>query len=103
MKSYAAEFAGTFTLCFIGQGTICTLSLIGSPDLLAIAAAHGLALGVMITALGATSGAHFNPAVTLGFLVTRRQPLPSAIRYVVAQLLGAVAASALLAGVFPEP
>jgi len=103
-KSYAAEFIGTFTLCFIGQGAICTLNLLGGSgaDLLPIAAAHGLALCVMVSALGAVSGGHFNPAVTFGFLVTGRQKLPSAIAYALSQLLGAVAASALLAGMFPE-
>jgi len=63
--------------------------------------AHGLALAVMISALGAASGAHFNPAVTFGFLVTKRLGLSSAIAYWIAQLLGAVVASALLAWVFP--
>ena len=61
-----------------------------------------LALCVMVSALGAVSGGHFNPAVTFGFLVTGRQKLPSAIAYALSQLLGAVAASALLAGMFPE-
>lgn len=102
-KSYWAEFLGTFTLCFIGQGAICALNLLGGSgaDLLTIAVAHGLALSVMISALGAVSGGHFNPAVTLGFVVTGRQSVPSAVAYWVAQLVGAVVASAILAAVFP--
>jgi len=102
-KSYWAEFVGTFTLCFIGQGAIVTLALAGGSagDLLAIAVAHGLALSVMISALASTSGGHFNPAVTFSFLITGRHSLQSTIAYWVSQLLGAVAASALLAGIFP--
>jgi MIP family channel proteins len=101
-KSYWAEFLGTFTLCLIGEGAICTQQLIGGGGgLLAVAVAHGLALAVMISAFGAVSGGHFNPAVTMGFLVTGKQSLGSAIRYWISQLLGAVVASALVAASFP--
>jgi MIP family channel proteins len=103
-KSYWAEFLGTFTLCFAGQGAIVMQQAAGTNNLLVIAVAHGLALAVMISALGAWSGAHFNPAVTLGFWVTRRMSLTSAITYWVSQLLGAIAASFLLRAVVPgEP
>jgi MIP family channel proteins len=103
MKSLWAEFLGTFTLCFIGQGAICVNQMVGAsgPGLVGIAIAHGLALAVMISALGAVSGGHFNPAVTLGFVVTGRQSLGSMIGYWTAQLGGAVVASVLLARVFP--
>ena len=104
VKSYWAEFLGTFTLCFAGQGTICAQQMMGpaGPGLLGIAVAHGLALAVMISAFGATSGGHLNPAVTFGFLVTGRQSVPSALAYWVSQLLGAVVASFALAAVFPD-
>jgi len=103
-KSYWAEFLGTFTLCFAGQGAIVMQQAAGTNNLLVIAVAHGLALAVMISALGAWSGAHFNPAVTLGFWFTRRMSLTSAITYWVSQLLGAIAASFLLRAVVPgEP
>lgn len=104
-RSWWAEFVGTFALCFIGQGAVCAHYLSGSPEsgLLAIAVAHGLALATMISALGATSGGHFNPAVTLGFLITGKQSPGSAVAYWVSQLLGAVAASFLLRGMLaPE-
>jgi MIP family channel proteins len=103
-KSYWAELLGTFTLCFAGQGAIVMQAAAGTNSLLVIAVAHGLALAVMISALGAWSGAHFNPAVTLGFWITRRISLTSAITYWVSQLLGAIAASFLLRAVVPgEP
>jgi len=103
-KSYWAEFLGTFTLCFAGQGAIVMQQAAGTNNLLVIAVAHGLALAVMISALGTWSGAHFNPAVTFGFWITRRISLTSAITYWVSQLLGAIAASFLLRAVVPgEP
>ncbi len=102
-KSYWAEFLGTFTLCFAGQGAIVVQHLTGAgpAGLLSVAMAHGLALAVMISALGATSGGHFNPAVTFGFVVTGRQSWTSAITYWISQLLGALAASFLLRSVLP--
>ncbi len=100
-KSYWAEFLGTFTLCFIGQGAVIMQQASGGDSLLVVAVAHGLALATMISALGAWSGAHFNPAVTLGFVITRRMSLTSAITYWVSQLVGAIAASFLLRSVMP--
>jgi len=100
-KSYWAEFLGTFGLCFIGQGAIVMQQAAGTNSLLVVAAAHGLALAVMISALGQWSGAHFNPAVTMGFVVTRRMSLTSAITYWVSQLAGAIAASFLLRAIVP--
>lgn len=103
LKSWWAEFLGTFTLCFAGQGAILTHVLTGDPGsgLLPIAVAHGLALAVMISAFGAISGGHLNPAVTIGFLVTGKQSIASTIRYWIAQTLGAVVASFLLRIIYP--
>jgi MIP family channel proteins len=100
-KSYWAEFLGTFTLCFIGQGSVVMQQAAGTGNLLVVAVAHGLALAVMISALGVWSGAHFNPAVTMGFVETRRMSLTSAVTYWLSQLAGAIAASFLLRSVLP--
>jgi MIP family channel proteins len=103
LRSYWAEFVGTFTLCFIGQGAVCAVAITGGDaGLLIVAIAHGLALATMISALGVASGGHFNPAVTFGFVVTGKQSLPSAVAYWVSQLLGALVASFLLRGVVPS-
>lgn len=96
-----AEFIGTFALVFVGGASIMLAKDTGSPaGLLEIALAHGLILAVMVSALMRISG-HFNPAVTAGFLVTRRiEPMMAAV-YVVAQLIGAILAAYLLKWTFP--
>ena len=97
-----AEFIGTFALIFIGAGAIVADKVMGGTvGLTGIALAHGLAIATMVSALGAVSGGHFNPAVTFGFLVTRRIAVSSAAVYVAAQLLGAVVAAAILKGTAP--
>ena len=92
-----AEFIGAFTLVFIGVGAIAV-----GGDLTAVALAHGLAIGVMASAVGHISGAHFNPAVTFGFLVTRRIVPALAGIYMAVQLAGAVAAALLVKWIFPD-
>lgn len=91
-KKLAAEFIGTFTLIFIGAGSIMN----GKADLLGIALAHGLAIAVMVCAFAAISGAHFNPAVSFGMLVARRINLNTFFSYLVAQLSGAAVAALAL-------
>src|SRR2546427_4621129 len=93
-----AEFIGAFTLIFIGAGAIIST---GGTDLVVIALAHGLAIGVMASAFAHISGGHFNPAVTLGALVGRQISLRLAFVYWVSQLLGATVAAVALLGVFP--
>jgi MIP family channel proteins len=107
MQKFFAELVGTFTLIFIGVGSICAdqyLRASGQPGvgLLGIAAAHGLAIGIMVTAVGHISGGHLNPAVTIGFWVTRRLSTLHAIFYWIAQLVGASAAAYLLIAIVPD-
>jgi MIP family channel proteins len=102
-----AEFIGTFTLIFIGAGSICADQYLkttgqGGVGLLGIAVAHGLAFGIMITAVGHISGGHLNPAVTIGFWVTKRLGTLQSLLYWVAQLLGGVAAALLLTLIVPD-
>jgi MIP family channel proteins len=104
-QKLVAEFIGTFALIFFGAGAICVdfhLRSTGGLGLLAIALAHGLAIAIMVSALGHVSGGHFNPAVTIGFWVTRRLSTLDSLAYWGAQLLGAAAAAFLLKLVMPE-
>jgi aquaporin Z len=111
-----AEFVGTFALIFVGAGSIMALTtqfepaingpaaqnVYGGLTLVAIAFAHGLVIAVMVSAVGHISGGHFNPAVTLGFVVTRRIAPTLAVVYLSLQFLGATAAAALLRWFFSE-
>jgi MIP family channel proteins len=94
-----AELVGAFTLVFIGGGA----GIAAGSDLVAVALANGLAIGIMVSNLGHISGGHFNPAITLGFVVTRRITLPLAAAYWVAQFVGAVLAAILLRFLFHKP
>ena len=93
-----AEFVGAFTLIFIGGGA----GIISHSDIVAIALANGLAIGIMVTNLGHISGGHFNPAITLGFVVTRRITPALAAVYWFSQLLGAVCAAFILRYLFTQ-
>jgi aquaporin TIP len=111
-----AEFVGTFALIFVGAGSILALTTQLEPairsaqdqgvwnavTLVSVAFAHGLAIAAMVSAVGHISGGHFNPAVTLGFLVTRRIAPTLALVYWSVQLLGATAAAGLLRWFFSE-
>jgi MIP family channel proteins len=102
LRRCVAEFIGAFTLTFVGVGAIVTVAGIHDPSLIGIALAHGLAIGIMVSALGHISGGHFNPAVTLGFLVTRRiQPLLG-LAYWAVQLAGAALAALLVKVLLPR-
>jgi MIP family channel proteins len=100
-----AEFIGTFALIFFGVGSICMEQFqhgVGGPGLLGIALAHGLAIGIMVSALGHVSGGHFNPAVSIGFWVTKRISTLDVILYWAAQIAGGIAAAYLLKIIVPE-
>src|SRR6476661_992053 len=98
-QKFVAEFLGTFALTFFGAGSICAdryLQGSGGVGLLGIALAHGLAIAIMVSALGHISGGHFNPAVSIGFWVTKRASTVDVILYWTAQLGGAIVAAFLL-------
>ncbi|MBA4190735.1 MAG: aquaporin [Planctomycetaceae bacterium] len=101
-RRLVAEMIGTFILVFAGTGAIVSNDLTGAVTHPGIALTFGLVVLAMIYALGDVSGAHLNPAVTIGFVFAGRFPAREAAPYAVAQTLGAVAASLLLRGLFPE-
>ncbi len=96
LRRSVAEFVGAFTLIFIGGGA----GIVSGQDIVAVALANGLAIGIMVSNLGHISGGHFNPAITLSFLATRRVSMRIAVFYWVAQFGGAVVAAAILRGLF---
>ncbi|MCU0425914.1 MAG: aquaporin [Candidatus Kapabacteria bacterium] len=104
VKPLIAEFIGTFALVFIGVLAVQSVNIVQAPNGLAnlasIGLAHGLTIAVMVAALGAVSGGHFNPAVTSAFMATGRiAPITGAL-YVAAQLAGASLAGFLISGLF---
>ena len=103
LRVLLAEALGTFYLCFAGIAAIlCTAPPISAGGgLVAIALAHGLALSIAVNNFGGISGAHVNPAVTMGMLVTGRIKAPLALLYVVAQMLGASIAAMTCREIFP--
>jgi MIP family channel proteins len=97
LRRGVAEFIGTFALIFVGAG-----SLGFARTLTDVALAHGLVIAVFASAFGLISGGHFNPAITLGLLVTRRIAPALALVYWLVQFAGAAAAALLLKWVLPS-
>lgn len=100
-RKLVAEFIGTFALIFMGAGSIIVFGG-GQADLVAIALAHGLAIALMVSALGHISGGVFNPAVAVGLWATRRLDTITTVAYIAAQLVGATAAAFALKSLFPD-
>ncbi len=98
LRPVVVEAIGPFALVFIGAGAIIAT---GGKDLVAIALAHGLAIGLMVAAAGHISGGVYNPALTVGLVLGRRLSLPKGAVYIVAQLMGATIAALALKGLFP--
>jgi aquaporin Z len=99
VRRLGAEFLGTFVLVFVGCGAAILDAGNKGIDFLGVALAFGVAVMVMVYAVGAISGGHFNPAVTLGLAVARRFPWADVIAYVVTQVIAAIVAALILLGV----
>src|SRR5437879_9370021 len=111
-----AEFVCTFAFVFVGAGSVLAIAKALAPaivnaqaldvyvglTLVGVALANGVAIAVMVSAVGHISGGHLNPAVTLGFFVTRRIAPSLAIVYWSMQFTAAAAAGALLRWLYPE-
>ena len=101
-KKLTAEFLGTFALVFAGTGAIVVNETSGGAiTQVGIALTFGLIVLAMIYTLGDISGAHINPAVTIGFWVARRFPVAEVLPYIVSQCAGALAASLSMRFLFP--
>ncbi|NXC11572.1 AQP2 protein, partial [Orthonyx spaldingii] len=100
-KAVFAEFLATLVFVLFGLGSALNWPSAPAPSTLQIALAFGLAIGTLVQALGHVSGAHINPAVTLGCLLGSQLSLLRALFYVVAQLLGGVVGAAILHKITP--
>lgn len=98
-----AEFIGTFTLIFIGAGAGALIGGAGPSGLVGVALAHGLVVFVFACAYGPISGAHVNPAVTVGVLAAGAMKLADAVAYIAVQILAGVIAAELLRFVLGGP
>ena len=100
-QRWAAEGLGTFTLVFAGTGAVVTNDVSGGAVThVGVAITFGLVVMALIYAVGDVSGAHFNPAVTIGFWLSRRLPGRAVPGYLLSQVAGALAASLLLRAMF---
>ena len=101
MKKLLAEFLGTLGMVFAGTGALVVNDQTGTLGHAGVALTFGLIVLAMIYCFGDVSGAHMNPAVTIGFAAAGRSEWRTVPGYIAAQLLGALAASGLLKFLFP--
>lgn len=103
MKNYIAEIIGTFSMIFCGCGAMVINDFTGGtithPG---VAITWGLIVMAMIYAFGDISGAHFNPAVSVGFAIAKKFSWNEVPKYIISQFIGAISASLLLLYLFPE-
>lgn len=102
MRNYIAEYLGTFMMIFAGTGAMIINDVSGGAIThVGVALTWGMIVAAVIYSIGDISGAHLNPAVTIGFAVAKRFPVKEVIPYIISQLAGAFSASLLLAWLFP--
>ena len=100
MKKYLAELVGTFVLTFLGCGAAVALGCgADTASVVGTAIAFGLAVVAMAYTIGGISGCHINPAITLGCFLSGRMNAKDCGMYMVFQVIGAILAAALLAGI----
>ena len=100
-KRLLSEAFGTFWIVFAGTGAIVVSDTSGVIPHVGVAIVFGLVVFAMISALGDISGAHFNPAVTIGFYLAKRFPGSTVLPYISSQIVGALVASLVLHALFP--
>jgi aquaporin NIP len=101
-RALGAEAIGTFALVFAGAGAVMVDAKTGALGHVGVALTFGLVIAAMIYAVGHISGAHFNPAVSFAFALTRHFPWARAGAYSLAQLAGALLAAGLLRGLLGD-
>lgn len=102
MRNYIAEYLGTFMMIFAGTGAMIINDVSGGAIThVGVALTWGMIVAAVIYSIGDISGAHLNPAVTIGFAVAKRFPVKEVTPYIISQLAGAFSASLLLAWLFP--
>jgi len=98
VRALIVEFLGPFALVFAGAGAIIQT---GGQNLVAIAFAHGLAIGLFVAAAGHVSGGVYNPAIAVGLVVARKLAPARAAGFIVAELLGGTVAALFLKAIYP--
>ncbi|MEZ0241094.1 MAG: MIP/aquaporin family protein [Chloroflexota bacterium] len=95
-RKYLAELVGTFLFLTIGYSSVAALGVADVPNLLVVPFAFGFGLLAAIFAVGHISGGHFNPAVTVAAVLDKRIETTDAIGYILAQVIGAIAAAVIV-------
>jgi aquaporin Z len=102
-RKYLAELVGTFLFLTIGYASVAAAGAGSAPGLLVVPFAFGLGLLAAIFAVGHISGGHFNPAVTVAAVLDKRTDTTDAIGYILAQVIGAIAAAGVVFVVAGQP
>jgi aquaporin Z len=102
-RKYLAELVGTFLFMTIGYASVAAFGAAGAPGLLVVPFSFGFGLLAAIFAVGHISGGHFNPAVTVAAVLDDRTTAQDAVGYILAQVIGAIAAAALILIVAGQP